>query len=262
MRKTYIEEVEKEKRSWSRTLEREAFTPVKGEAMSQAELIKTLNDSAQDGDVVIGAAGAPPGDLLKLWNSTGNRPCLLEFGYSCMGWELPAGLGVRMARPVGEVYVFIGDGTYLMNPTELVTAMQENLKVTVVISNNHGFQVIRRLQMWRIGRSFGNEFRARKRESNRLEGDYLAIDYARNAASMSARAWEVETPESLRKALAEARQETRSCVIVVETEKHRYAPGADVWWDVAPAETTGHAVTRQIRKEYESDRDRIQRYYY
>ena len=262
IRKTYIEEVEKEKRAWSRTLEREAFTPVKGEAMSQAELIKTLNDSAQDGDVVIGAAGAPPGDLLKLWNSTGNRPCLLEFGYSCMGWELPAGLGVRMARPVGEVYVFIGDGTYLMNPTELVTAMQENLKVTVVISNNHGFQVIRRLQMWRTGRSFGNEFRARERESNRLEGDYLAIDYAKNAASMGARAWEVETPESLRNALAEARLETRSCVIVVETEKHRYAPGADVWWDVAPAETTGHAVTRQIRKEYESDRDRIQRYYY
>lgn len=262
IRKTYIEEVEKEKRAWSRTLEREAFTPVKGEAMSQAELIKTLNDSAQDGDVVIGAAGAPPGDLLKLWNSTGNRPCLLEFGYSCMGWELPAGLGVRMARPVGEVYVFIGDGTYLMNPTELVTAMQENLKVTVVISNNHGFQVIRRLQMWRTGRSFGNEFRAREQESNRLEGDYLAIDYAKNAASMGARAWEVETPESLRNALAEARLETRSCVIVVETEKHRYAPGADVWWDVAPAETTGHAVTRQIRKEYESDRDRIQRYYY
>ena len=260
--KAYRTEVEEAKRAWSRTLEREAFTPVKGEAMSQALLIRILNESARAGDVVIGAAGAPPGDLLKLWDSTGDRPCLLEFGYSCMGWELPAGLGVRMARPKGEVYVLIGDGTYLMNPTELVTAMQENLKVTVVISNNHGYQIIRRLQMWRTGRSFGNEFRARKQESNRLEGDYLTIDYAKNATSMGARAWTVDTPDSLQEALAEARRETRSCVIVVETEKHRYAPGADVWWDVAPAETTDHSVTRQIRKEYESDRDRLQRFHY
>ena len=230
--------------------------------MSQALLIKTLNDCAQDGDLVIGAAGAPPGDLLKLWDPTGNRPCLLEFGYSCMGWELPAGLGVRMARPMGEVYVFIGDGTYLMNPTELVTAMQENLKVTVVISNNHGFQVIRRLQMWRAGRSFGNEFRSRDRKSGRLEGKYLGIDYAKNASSMGARTWDVDTPEKLERALAEARKESRSCVIVCETEKHRYAPGSNVWWDVAPAEATRDPVTRQIRKEYESDRDRLQRFFY
>ncbi len=261
-RKDTIVEVEKAKRAWARTLNREAFTQVKGEAMSQAQLVKTLNDSAQDGDLVIGAAGAPPGDLLKLWDSTGNRPCFLEFGYSCMGWELPAGLGVRMSRPKGEVYVLIGDGTYLMNPTELVTGMQENLKVTVVISNNHGFQVIRRLQMWRSGRSFGNEFRARDRKSRRLEGKYLPIDYAKNAASMGACTWEVDSPESLRDALAEARLEKRSCVIVVETEKHRYAPGSNVWWDVAPAEASGDEVTRQIRKEYESDRDKLQRYHY
>ena len=167
-----------------------------------------------------------------------------------------------MARPKGQVFVFIGDGTYLMNPTELVTAMQENLKITVVISNNHGFQVIRRLQMWRAGRSFGNEFRARDGESDRLEGDYLTIDYAKNVASMGARTWEVDTPESLKEALAEARLESRSCVIVVETEKHRYAPGAGVWWDVAPAESSGHAVTRETRKEFEFDRDRLQRFHY
>ena len=230
--------------------------------MSQGQLIKTLNDSARPGDVVVGAAGAPPGDLLKLWDTTGDRPCLIEFGYSCMGWELPGGLGVRMARPKGEVYVYIGDGTYLMNPTELVTAMQENLKITVVISNNHGYQVIRRLQMWRAGRSFGNEFRKREKKGKRLEGDYLDIDYAANAASLGARAWQVDTPEALKEALEEARREKRSCVIVVETEKHRYAPGGDVWWDVAPAEVTGHAVTGKIRKEFETDRKKLQRYYY
>jgi 3D-(3,5/4)-trihydroxycyclohexane-1,2-dione acylhydrolase (decyclizing) len=197
-----------------------------------------------------------------MWDPTGDRPCLIEFGYSCMGWELPAGLGIRMARPKGEVYVYIGDGTYLMNPTELVTAMQENLKITVVLINNHGFQVIRRLQLWRTGRGFGNEFRARKRKNNRLEGDHLAIDYAKNAASMGARTWEVDTLESLKTALAEARQETRSCVIVVETEEQRFAPGAGLFWDAAPAEISGHAVTQQSRKEYESDRKKRQRFHY
>jgi 3D-(3,5/4)-trihydroxycyclohexane-1,2-dione acylhydrolase (decyclizing) len=261
-RKAYVAEVVKAKQSWSRILKREAFTPVKGEAISQALLVKTLNESAQAGDVVVGAAGTPPGDLLKLWDPTGDRPCLIEFGYSCMGWELPAGLGIRMARPKGEVYVYIGDGTYLMNPTELVTAMQENLKITVVIINNHGFQVIRRLQLWRTGRAFGNEFRARKRTGNRLEGDYLAIDYAKNAASMGARTWEVDTLDGLKTALAEARRETRSCVIVVETEKQRFAPGAGLFWDAAPAETSGHAATRQRREEYESDREKRQRLYY
>ena len=103
-----------------------------------------------------------------------------------MGFELPAGLGIRMAQQAGEVYVFIGDGTYFMNPTELVTATQENLKITVVVSENHGYQVIRQLQMGRAGRSFGNEFRHRD-STGRLNGEYVKVDIAQNAASMGAR---------------------------------------------------------------------------
>src|SRR5690242_18917202 len=104
-----------------------------------------------------------------------------------MGYEIPAAIGARMAQTKGEVYVLIGDGTYLMNPTELVTAMQDDLKITIVISYNHGYQVIRQLQMGRVGRSFGNDFRARYDGSNRLEGEYLNIDFAKNAESMGAR---------------------------------------------------------------------------
>src|SRR5262249_14816913 len=159
-------------------LQREVYTRHQGEAMSQGELIGVLNQEAQPGDTVIAAAGGPPGDLLKLWDPTGGRICHLEFGYSCMGYEIPAGLGVRLAQPegAGEVYVLIGDGTYLMNPTELVTALQEDLKITVVLSENHGYQCIRRLQMWRTGVGFGNEFRHRDPATNRLEGEYLQID--------------------------------------------------------------------------------------
>ena len=128
--------------------------------MSQGELVGVLNEEARAGDVVVAAAGSPPGDLLKLWDASGGRGCHIEFGYSCMGYEIPAGLGVRLAGATGEVYVYVGDGTYLMNPSELVTALQEGLKITVVLSENHGYQVIRQLQMARAGRSFGNVSRS------------------------------------------------------------------------------------------------------
>ncbi len=261
-RATYLREVAAAKEKWQKQLADEVYRQVEGEAMSQGQLIGVLNEEARDGDTIIAAAGGAPGDVMKLWDSSGGRRCHIEFGYSCMGYELPAGLGVRMAQPRGEVFVFIGDGTYLMNPMELVTAMQENLKVTVVVADNHGYQVIRQLQMNRVGRSFGNEFRARDSATNRLEGDYLMIDYAKNAESMGARAWHVNTPDELRGALREARTEKRSCVIVVEVEKHRYLPGSGVWWDVAAAEVTRDPVTRKLRKQYKQERARLQRFYY
>jgi 3D-(3,5/4)-trihydroxycyclohexane-1,2-dione acylhydrolase (decyclizing) len=247
---------------WGKQLREEIYVQAAGEAMSQGQIIGVLNESAQAGDTIIAAAGSPPGDLHKLWDGSRGATCHIEFGFSCMGYELPAGLGVRMAQPKGEVYVFIGDGTYLMNPTELVTAMQERLKVTVVIAENHGYQVIRQLQMGRAGRSFGNEFRARDAASNRLEGEYLDIDFAKNAESMGARAWHAATPDDLCRALREAREEKRCCVIVAEAEKHRYLPGSGVWWDVAAAEATGDEVTRKLRLEYEEQRKRFQRFYY
>src|SRR5262249_51698404 len=190
------------------------------------------------------------------------RACHIECGYSCMGYETPAGLGVRMAQPAGEVFVLIGDGTYLMNPTELVTAVQEGLKITVIVSENHGYQCIRRLQMWRTGKSFGNEFRHRDRSSNRLEGDYVRLDLAANAASFGARAWHVATSDEFAQALEQARSERGPCVIVAEVEKHRVLPGGGCWWDVAPAEVSQDAKTQALRSEYERDKARFQRLHY
>jgi len=232
-----------------------------GEAMSQGQLILTLNEFVRPGDTVIAAAGGPPGDLLKIWDATGGRNCHLEFGYSCMGYEIPAGIGVRMAQEGGEVYVYVGDGTYLMNPTELVTALQEGLKMTVVISENHGFQCIRRLQMWRAGRPFGNEFRARDGRA-RLEGEYLQLDLAKTAEGFGAVAFAADTPDALRSALEQARGESRTCVIVCETEKYRNLPPSEVWWDIAPSEASEDPVVQKIRAEYERDRAELQRFYY
>ena len=258
----YVQEITGLKEKWERQLKDEVFQQVPGEAMSQGQLIGVLNSEAKSGDIIITAAGSPPGDLMKIWDATGGRACQLEFGYSCMAYEIPAGLGARMAQPGGEIYVYIGDGTYLMNPTEIVTAVQEGLKITIVISENHGYQCIRGLQMARAGQSFGNEFRARDGKTNRLEGAFLKIDFAKNAESMGARAWNANTPGALRKALQEARSETGPCVIVVETEKYRSLPGSEVWWDVAVAEVSQDPVTQKLRAEYERDRDRLQRFHY
>lgn len=257
-REEYRHEVERVRSEWLGV--RAALSEhATGEAMSQAELILTLNEVAERGDTVIAAAGTPPGDLLKIWDATGGRSCHLEFGYSCMGYELPAGVGVRMAQEGGEVYVYIGDGTFLLNPGELVTALQERLKMTVVISENHGYQSIRRLQMWRAGRDFGNEFRSRT--NGRLAGDYLELDLAKTAEGMGARTWRVESGDALRSALEEARGEERVCVIVCETEPHRYLPASEVWWDVAPPEASEDPLVQELRAEYERERGELQRFY-
>lgn len=258
----YLEKVVAEKRAWQKKLEREVFVAHKGEAFSQQHALHVLNEMAQPGDTVIGAAGGLPGDLHQLWDCSNHRACHLEFGFSCMGYEIPAGLGVRLAQPQGEVYVFVGDGTYLMQPSEIVTSIQEGWKITVLLSNNHGFQIIRRLQMNRVGISFGNEFRFREPSSNRIEGEFVRVDFAAHAESMGARTWQVASPQELRRALTQAREETRSCVIVIETEPHRYGPDSEVWWDVAPAEVSNDAETQQARTQYEADRARLQRFYY
>ena len=260
-RAAYLRDVADARAAWQSQLRTNVIAPHADEIMNQGQLIHVINEEAHAGDTIIAAAGSPPGDLHEMWDATDGRRCHIEFGNSCMGYEIPAGLGVRMTQNEGEVFVLIGDGTYSMNPMELITAAQEKLKITVIVSENHGFQIIRRLQMARAGRSFGNEFRHRGSD-NRLDGDYVQIDYAKNAESMGARAWHVYTPEQMRSALREARQETRPCVIVVETEKYRFLPSGGVWWDVAPSEVTQDGVTQELRAAYEEERQRMQRFYY
>jgi 3D-(3,5/4)-trihydroxycyclohexane-1,2-dione acylhydrolase (decyclizing) len=259
---SYVKEACAAKQNWQTQLRDEVYKTTEGEAMSQGELIGVLNNEAHPGDTVLTASGSAPADLHKLWDVGRGTTCHIEFGFSCMGYEIPAGLGVRMAQPQGEVYVLIGDGTYLMNPTELVTAKKEGLKITVIVIENHGYQCIRNLQMNKVGHSFGNEFRTRSCRTNRLEGDFVEVDFARNAQAMGARTWRVTDPETLRTALCEARGERRSCVIVAETEKYHFTPASGIWWDIAAAEVSDDPETRKARVNYEESRDKLQRFYY
>jgi 3D-(3,5/4)-trihydroxycyclohexane-1,2-dione acylhydrolase (decyclizing) len=235
--------------------------------LTQGQIIGVLQEHAQPGDVIIAAAGGPPGDLQKVWDATGGRTCHLEFGFSCMGYEIPAAIGVRLAHPDpgARITAFLGDGTFLMAPTELVTAAQEALPITLVIPENHGYQVIHRLQMGRSGREFGNEFRYRTTglqlagadavdKPARLDGDYLSVDLVQVAAGLGAHAVRALTATDLRNALNETRGHDGPVVIVVDAIPHADLPGAGVWWDVAPAEVSGIATVPPLRAEYEVDR--------
>jgi 3D-(3,5/4)-trihydroxycyclohexane-1,2-dione acylhydrolase (decyclizing) len=258
---TYLKEIGAARKHWEKELRSNVYQPTKGERMSQGEVIGILNSAAQSGDTVVAASGSAPADMHKLWDCSSGSVAHIEFGFSCMGYEIPAGLGVRMSQPKGEVYVLVGDGTYLMSPTEIVTATQEGLKITLILVENHGFQCIRNLQINRAGRSFGNEFRLRDSKTNRLEGKFVEIDFAQNAESMGARTWNVRTPEELGIALDEARSEERTCVIVAETEKYHFTPPSGVWWDVAPAEVSRSPLTKSARDTYEKGR-KLQRFHY
>jgi 3D-(3,5/4)-trihydroxycyclohexane-1,2-dione acylhydrolase (decyclizing) len=232
--------------------------------ITQGQMIGVLQEHARSGDTIIAGAGGPPGDIQKVWDATEGRHAHLEFGFSCMGYELPAAIGVRFANPnpAHRVTTFIGDGTFLMAPTELVTAAQEGLPLTIVISENHGYQVIRRLQMWRVGHNFGNEFRYREPSENvvssvlgvgapaRLGGDYLDVDLVSIARGLGAKALRVRTVEEFRAALDDTRDETKPVVIVVATIPHANLPGSDVWWDVAPAEVSDAPWLPAVRDDY------------
>jgi 3D-(3,5/4)-trihydroxycyclohexane-1,2-dione acylhydrolase (decyclizing) len=239
--------------------------PVTDAALTQSQLIGLLQEHAQPGDTIIAAAGGPPGDLQKVWDATDGRHCHLEFGFSCMGYELPAAMGVRLAHgdDGSRIVTFIGDGTFLMAPTELVTAAQEGLDVTIVVSENHGYQVIHRLQMNRSGREFGNEFRYRtdgnimdaaEGKTPRLDGDYLKVDLRTVAEGLGATAIRATTADEVRQALSTTRGARGPVVLVVPTMPHVDLPGGDVWWDVAPAEVSGQERVQGLRAEYESAR--------
>ncbi|QJS99164.1 3D-(3,5/4)-trihydroxycyclohexane-1,2-dione acylhydrolase (decyclizing) [Streptomyces asoensis] len=228
--------------------------------LTQGQVIGLLQEHARSGDTIIAAAGGAPGDLQKVWDATEGRFAHLEFGFSCMGYELPAAIGVRFAESdrSKRVLSLLGDGTFLMAPTELVTAAQEGLPITIVIPENHGYQVIHRLQMVRNGREFGNEFRYRDGSLDigsgkpaRLEGDYLQVDLVKIAEGLGARALRATTADEVRAALAETRDHAGPVVLVVPVIPHADLPGAGVWWDVAPAEVSEQESVTQLRGEYE-----------
>jgi 3D-(3,5/4)-trihydroxycyclohexane-1,2-dione acylhydrolase (decyclizing) len=205
-----------------------------GRKLTQGAIVKQVNACASRGDVVVAAAGTPPGEIHKAWDNSLGSECFIEFGFSTMGHEIPAALGVRLARPEArQVYVVIGDGTYLMAPTELVTAAQERAKLCIVVIENSGYQCIRDLQESTTGiDNFGNEFRVRSVAGRQPDGEYMSIDYAANASSMGAKVFTAETLPELHNALTASQEFPGPVVIVAKAEIRGRSIGSNVWWDI------------------------------
>ena len=259
----YVESVAVDREAWRRQKRDSVYAQYPDERMSQAQVIGVINAFMKDGDTLVCAAGTPPGDLHQLFEATGGRTLHLEFGNSCMGYDIPGAIGVRLARPdAGEVYVFLGDGNYMLHPMELKTAIQENTKLTVILLQNDGFQSIHGHQKALVGHSLGNEFRVRNQETGKLDdGDFVDIDYAKNAESIGLRAWNVSDEDELRRALSEACEERRSGMIVVQIERYSRLPRSGIWWDVFGAEVTNDETTKRLVDEREEGRQG-QRFYW
>jgi len=235
-------------------------TPSADGLLYQSEVIRILNEFTDGQSTVVHAAGGIPGDIHKLWRGKSATDYHSEYGYSCMGYEIAGALGVKLAAPEREVYAFLGDGSYLMLNHELVTAVQEGIKITAVLLDNHGFGCIHNLQRACGGRSFGNEFRRRAGPRGRLEGEPVGVDFAANARSLGAQVFTARTAPQLQEALAAARRSPRTCLIYVPVSPASVMRGY-AWWDVPPAAVSGVATVRAARRAYERARTK-QRYYY
>jgi 3D-(3,5/4)-trihydroxycyclohexane-1,2-dione acylhydrolase (decyclizing) len=219
-----------------------------------------VNELASEDAVVVHAAGGLPGDLHKLWMSRGRGDYHSEYGYSCMGYEIAGALGVKLADPSREVYAFLGDGSYLMLNHELVTSIQEGLKITVLMIENGGYQCIHNLQRSCGGGSFGNEFRHRDAEKGRIDGSLVHVDYLANAKSLGAVTFDAQDEASLGNALEAARAEKSTCFIRIQTAQGEGIPGFS-WWDVPVAEASGSAKVQQARAAYQ-EAIKKQKFYY
>jgi len=245
-------------REWDDEVAR-LYTLGHGPLPAQSEVLGAVNDASAPTDVVVCAAGSMPGDLHKLWRTRDPKGYHVEYGYSCMGYEIAGGLGVKLAAPEREVFVLVGDGSYLMLSSELVTAVQEGVKLTVVLVDSHGFNSIGALSRSVGLDGFGTQLRYAGNGAPVLDGDaappeQLPVDLAANAASLGVETVRVESVEALREALDAAKQATQTTVIVVEVDRYAGVPGYESWWDVPVAEVSERPAVQRARAEYEAAR--------
>ena len=254
----YQERVSRFRDDWNKEVER-LFHLQHGLPVSQSEVIGVVSSVSEQCDVVVCAAGSLPGDLHKLWRVRDPKGYHLEYGYSCMGYEIAGGLGVKMAAPEREVYVMVGDGSYLMMAQEIHTSVQEGIKLNIVVLDNHGFGSIGALSESCGSGGFGTEYRFRK--DGKLQGNTANVDFVANAQSLGAEAARVRTLDELRQTLVAARANTRTTVTVIEVDRNARVPGYESWWDVVVAETSEMESVRSAREAYEKGVKR-ERYFF
>ena len=224
--------------------------------LSQGEVIGMVNTLSGANDTVLCAAGSMPGDLHKLWRTRNRKGYHLEYGYSTMGYEIAGGLGVKLAEPEREVWVMVGDGSFLMMHTEIVTMVQEGIKVNIIVVDNHGFASIGALSKSVGSDGFGTKYRYRS-DSGHLDGETLPIDFAKNCESLGAHVIRARDREEFSRAMAEAKAHQGGPVcIVTEVDRRQRVPGYGAWWDVPVAEVSEMEAVQAARADYEANKDR------
>ena len=218
---------------------------------AQTEILGALNELIGERDVVVQAAGSMPGDLQMLWRARDPKQYHVEYGYSCMGYEIAGGLGAKLADPGREVFVLVGDGSYLMMAQEIVTAVAERIKLTIVLVENHGFASIGALSESSGSQRFGTSYRYRDPQTGLLDGDILPVDLAANAASLGADVLRTRTVAEFRAGLERAKASDRTTVVYVETDPLAPVPSSEGWWDVPVSEVSALDSTDKARAAYE-----------
>jgi 3D-(3,5/4)-trihydroxycyclohexane-1,2-dione acylhydrolase (decyclizing) len=260
----YREQTAEASQEWDREVER-LYSLGHGPLPAQSEVIGAVNSFSEPEDVVVCAAGSMPGDLHKLWRTRDPKSYHVEYGYSCMGYEIAGGLGIKMAAPEREVYVMVGDGSYLMMSSEIITSIQEGYKLTVILVDNSGFSSIGALSRSVGSQGFGTQYRYRKDGSIGLDtekepGEVLPVDLATNAESFGAYVIRTKTVDELKGALKEAKRIDRTVVIHIPVDRYEGVPDYESFWDVPVAEVSEMDSVVAARKEYAENRRAERRY--
>ena len=238
---------------WEELIE-PCFQPHDQELPAQTEIFGALNDMMGDEDIVINAAGSMPGDLQALWKARSPIQYHLEYGYSCMGYELPASLGAKMASPTSEVVAIIGDGTFQMAPQEIATIVAERVKVILVILQNHGWSSIGSLSESHGSQRFGTKYRMRNEDTGMLDGEKLPFDIPANIRSYGLEVQEVSDTAAFRDAYRRAEASSEATAIVVNTNLYGPNPPGNSWWDVPVSQVARLESTQQASVAYEAEK--------
>jgi 3D-(3,5/4)-trihydroxycyclohexane-1,2-dione acylhydrolase (decyclizing) len=258
---SYSDEIQKAKEAWNKEVDRlysiryeeNEFIPEAGDhlphvlpefaeqfgsTITQTEVLEFINEHVADDAIVVGAAGSLPSDLQRMWKSRTPNTYHMEYGYSCMGYEVSGALGVKMAEPEKEVYVMTGDGSYLMLHSELVTSIQERKKINIVLIDNAAFGCINNLQMNNGMGSFGTEFRYRNEETGKMDGDLIKIDFAKSAEGYGVKTYQVTTIEQLKEALEDSKKQEVSTLLDIKVLPKTMTRDFESWWNIGVAETS------------------------
>jgi 3D-(3,5/4)-trihydroxycyclohexane-1,2-dione acylhydrolase (decyclizing) len=255
----YAVTIKKYNLEWNKTVDK-IYSQKHNVPVSQGEVIGAVNNFSAAKDIVVCAAGSLPGDLHKLWRTQDSKAFHLEYGYSCMGYEIAGGLGAKMADPSREVYVMVGDGSYLMMSAEIVTSIQEGYKLTIILINNNGYASIGGLSNSLGTKGFGTEYKFRNKKTGQLDGKFLPVDLAANAESLGATVLRTKSIDDFKKALVEAKQNDRTTVIYIETDWEQRV-GGYAWWDVPIAEVSTVASVKESFEKLKDNKKKQRRHF-